>query len=279
MAELGKSDTLKVVKIVDFGVYLDGGLLGEILLPRKYVPENCPIGRPIEVFIYHDSQDRMIATTQKPLAQVGQAALLKVKAATEIGAFLDWGLPRDLFVPFREQKQRMDSGKSYIVFVYLDEKSQRVVASSKLDKFIHQQPVSFGEAEMVKLLIYDRTEMGYKAIVNGTHWGMLYENEVFRELRRGQQIDGYIKKIRDDDKIDLCLQRPGYAEIPDFAELIIKQLREHNGFLALTDKSSPEKIYNIFGISKKTYKKALGALYKRKLIEIRPNGIRITDKA
>lgn len=279
MAELGKSDTLKVVKIVDFGVYLDGGLLGEILLPRKYVPENCPIGRPIEVFIYHDSQDRMIATTQKPLAQVGQAALLKVKAATEIGAFLDWGLPRDLFIPFREQKQRMDSGKSYIVFVYLDEKSQRVVASSKLDKFIHQQPVSFGEAEMVKLLIYDRTEMGYKAIVNGTHWGMLYENEVFRELRRGQQIDGYIKKIRDDDKIDLCLQRPGYAEIPDFAELIIKQLREHNGFLALTDKSSPEKIYNIFGISKKTYKKALGALYKRKLIEIRPNGIRITDKA
>lgn len=279
MAELGKSDTLKVVKIVDFGVYLDGGLLGEILLPRKYVPENCPIGRPIEVFIYHDSQDRMIATTQKPLAQVGQAALLKVKAATEIGAFLDWGLPRDLFVPFREQKQRMDSGKSYIVFVYLDEKSQRVVASSKLDKFIHQQPVSFGEGEMVKLLIYDRTEMGYKAIVNGTHWGMLYENEVFRELRRGQQIDGYIKKIRDDDKIDLCLQRPGYAEIPDFAELIIKQLREHNGFLALTDKSSPEKIYNIFGISKKTYKKALGALYKRKLIEIRPNGIRITDKA
>jgi len=279
VAELGKSDTLKVVKIVDFGVYLDGGLLGEILLPRKYVPENCPIGRPIEVFIYHDSQDRMIATTQKPLAQVGQAALLKVKAATEIGAFLDWGLPRDLFIPFREQKQRMDSGKSYIVFVYLDEKSQRVVASSKLDKFIHQQPVSFGEAEMVKLLIYDRTEMGYKAIVNGTHWGMLYENEVFRELRRGQQIDGYIKKIRDDDKIDLCLQRPGYAEIPDFAELIIKQLREHNGFLALTDKSSPEKIYNIFGISKKTYKKALGALYKRKLIEIRPNGIRITDKA
>ncbi len=279
MAELGKSDTLKVVKIVDFGVYLDGGLLGEILLPRKYVPENCPIGRPIEVFIYHDSQDRMIATTQKPLAQVGQAALLKVKAATEIGAFLDWGLPRDLFIPFREQKQRMDSGKSYIVFVYLDEKSQRVVASSKLDKFIHQQPVSFGEAEMVKLLIYDRTEMGYKAIVNGTHWGMLYENEVFRELRRGQQIDGYIKKIRDDDKIDLCLQRPGYAEIPDFAELIIKQLREHNGFLALTDKSSPEKIYNIFGISKKTYKKALGALYKRKLIEIRSNGIRITDKA
>jgi len=279
VAELGKSDTLKVVKIVDFGVYLDGGLLGEILLPRKYVPENCPIGRPIEVFIYHDSQDRMIATTQKPLAQVGQAALLKVKAATEIGAFLDWGLPRDLFVPFREQKQRMDSGKSYIVFVYLDEKSQRVVASSKLDKFIHQQPVSFGEGEMVKLLIYDRTEMGYKAIVNGTHWGMLYENEVFRELRRGQQIDGYIKKIRDDDKIDLCLQRPGYAEIPDFAELILKQLREHNGFLALTDKSSPEKIYNIFGISKKTYKKALGALYKRKLIEIRPNGIRITDKA
>jgi len=279
VAELGKSDTLKVVKIVDFGVYLDGGLLGEILLPRKYVPENCPIGRPIEVFIYHDSQDRMIATTQKPLAQVGQAALLKVKAATEIGAFLDWGLPRDLFIPFREQKQRMDSGKSYIVFVYLDEKSQRVVASSKLDKFIHQQPVSFGEAEMVKLLIYDRTEMGYKAIVNGTHWGMLYENEVFRELRRGQQIDGYIKKIRDDDKIDLCLQRPGYAEIPDFAELIIKQLREHNGFLALTDKSSPEKIYNIFGISKKTYKKALGALYKRKLIEIRSNGIRITDKA
>lgn len=277
MAEVGKFNKLRAILDLDYGVYLDGEDLGEILLPRRYVPENCRIGEEIEVFIYHDSKERLVATTQKPFAVVGQFAWLKVKAATDVGAFLDWNLPRDLFVPFREQKQKMVEGGFYVVYVYLDEKSGRIAASSRLDKFLNQEEAGFQEGQKVDLLICDRTELGYKAIVDNTCWGILYENEVFQTLKRGQRIGGFIKKVRDDARIDLCLQKPGYEKVDDISEKILDMLKARGGFIAVSDKSSPEVIYELFGISKKNYKKAVGALYKRNIISIQDEGLRLLD--
>ncbi|MBU4445913.1 GntR family transcriptional regulator [bacterium] len=277
MAELGKFNKLRAILELDYGVYLDGEGLGEILLPRRYVPENCQIGDVIEVFIYHDSKERLVATTQKPFAIVDQFALLKVKAATDVGAFLDWNLPRDLFVPFREQKQKMVEGESYVVYVYLDEKSGRIAASSRLDKFLDKQEIDFQEGQKVNLLICDRTGLGYKAIVDNTCWGILYKNEVFQTLKSGQRIEGFIKKVRDDAKIDLCLQKSGYEKVDDISEKILDTLKAQGGFIAVSDKSSPEVVYELFGISKKNYKKAVGALYKKNIIRIEDKGIKLRE--
>ena len=275
MTKTGKLNNLKVVKEVDFGVYLDGGESGEILLPRRYVPENCKINDIIEIFVYLDSEDRIIATTKTPYVMVGQFALLRVVSVDSVGTFLDWGLPKDLLTPFREQKQKMKEGKSYIVFVYIDHKSQRIVASSKLDRFLDNLPVDFQEGQEVELLICTQTDIGYKAIINNSHWGVLYKNEVFQTLEKGQQIKGFIKKVRDDGKIDLCLHKPGYEKVDDLSKKIIDSLKEHGGFISVTDKSSPEIIYKLFGVSKRTYKKAIGALYKERLITVENNGIRL----
>jgi len=277
MAEIGKFNKLRAILELDYGVYLDGEDLGEILLPRRYVPENCQIGEEIEVFIYHDSKEQLVATTQKPFAVVGQFAWLKVKAATDVGAFLDWNLPRDLFVPFREQKQKMVEGRFYVVYVYLDEKSGRIAAFSRLDKFLDKEETDFHEDQKVDLLICDRTELGYKAIVDNACWGILYENEVFQTLKIGQRIEGFIKKVRDDAKIDLCLQKPGYEKVDDISEKILDMLKARGGFITVSDKSSPKLIYELFGISKKNYKKAVGALYKRNIISIEGKGIKLRE--
>ena len=215
MAKIGKFNTLRVVKHVDFGVYLDAEGLGEILLPNRDVPAYCHTGDMIEAFIFRDSEDRLIATTQKPYAMVGQVAFLKVVSVTAVGAFLDWGLPKDLLVPFREQHPRMEEGHSYLVFVYLDEQSQRIAASSKLEKFLERQPIDVEEGQQVDLVIGDQTEIGYKVIINNSHWGVLYNNEVFQVLHTGQRIQGFIKKVRNDGKIDCCLQKPGYKKVDD----------------------------------------------------------------
>jgi len=275
MAEIGKLNTLRIVKDIDFGVYLDGEELGEILLPNRDVPAHCHTGDMIEVFILRDSEDRLLATTQKPYAMVGQVAFLKVVSVTAVGAFLDWGLPKDLLVPFREQQHRMEEGRSYLVYVYLDEQSQRIAASSKLEKFLENQPIDVQEGQQVDLVIGDQTEMGYKVIINDTHWGMLYNNEVFQALHKGQRLQGFIKKVRDDGKIDCCLQKSGYKNVDDVAWKILEFLHKRGGFLAITDKSSPERIYDLFGVSKKTYKKAIGALYKKRCIIIEKDGIRL----
>jgi uncharacterized protein len=277
MAEIGKLNKLRIVKELDFGIYLDGGEHGEILMPRRYVPENCKIDNVVEVFIYLDSEDRIIATTEVPYATAGEFALLKVVSVNDFGAFLDWGLPKDLLVPFREQKQKMEEGKSYIVHVYLDQTSKRIVASSNLDKFLDKLSNNFGPGQEVDLLICTQTEIGYKAIINNTHWGVLYKNEVFQTLDRGQRIKGFIAKIRDDKKIDLCLQKPGYEKVDDLLKIIIDKLKEHGGFIAAGDKTSSEIIYELFGVSKKTYKKAIGALYKSKLITIEEEGIKLSE--
>jgi len=275
MTEVGKFNRLRVIKRLDAGVYIDGEELGEIFLPRSYVPEGCRTGDIADVFIFLDSEDHLLATTQRPYAMVGDFAFLKVISVNPVGAFLDWGLQKDLLVPFSEQKQRMKEGKSYIVYIYIDDRSSRIVASSKLDKFLDKRPVEFQEGQSVELLICDQTEIGYKAIINNSRWGVLYKNEVFQTLKKGQNIAGFIKKVRDDGKIDLCLQKPGYEPIDGVSGKIIDKLTARGGFIPVTDKSSPEIIYGLFGVSKKTYKKAIGALYKNRLITIEDNGIRL----
>lgn len=275
MVDIGKFTTLRVVKECDFGVYLDGQELGEILLPAREVPHWCKVGERVKVFVYLDSADRLIATTRTPYATVGQVAWLKVVSVTAVGAFLDWGLPRDLLVPFREQQQRMQAGRSYLVFIYLDDNTRRIVASSELDRFLDTQPFSGQADQEVELVIGSQTDMGYKVIINDAHWGVLYKNEVFQPLRKGQRLQGFIKKVREDGKIDCCLQEPGYGKVNEAAGVVLAMLHKHGGFLAVTDKSSPEQIRALFGVSKKTYKKAIGTLYKQRYITIEKNGIKL----
>jgi uncharacterized protein len=275
MAEIGVINQLRVVKELDFGIYLDGGDHGEILMPKRYVPEDCKIDDVIDAFIYRDSEDRIIATTERPLAMIGEFAFLKVVSVSTIGAFLDWGLPKDILVPYREQKHGMDVGKKYIVRVYLDHDSERVVASTKIDRFLDNLPPEFEEGQEVDLLVVSKTDIGYKAIINNSHSGILYQNEVFQTIKQGQRIKGYIKKVREDEKIDLCLEKPGYEKLDKLAETILRELKDNEGFIALTDKSDPEKIYKQYGASKKSFKKAVGALYKQRLILIEEFGIRL----
>lgn len=275
MAEIGLMNELEVVKTVDFGIYLDGGTHGEILMPKRYVPENCKPGDVINVFIYLDSEDRLIATNETPKAMVGEFALLRVVSVTGVGAFLDWGLPKDLLVPFREQHQKMEQGRSYLVYVYLDDESQRIAASSKLDKCLDNIPVDYEVGEEVELIIAGQTDLGYKAIIDNCHWGMIFKNEVFQELKVGQHVTAYIKTIREDEKVDLTLQKEGYEKIDDISQNILNKLAANDGFLQLNDKSDPELIKQTFKISKKNFKKAIGALYKHRLISFENDGIKI----
>jgi predicted RNA-binding protein (virulence factor B family) len=275
MAEIGKVNHMYVVKEVDFGIYLDGGDLGEILMPKRYVPEGTQPEDMIDAFIYLDSEDRLVATTEKPLAMVGEFALLEVVSVTQVGAFLNWGLPKDLFVPFREQRQPMEAGQKYLVYVYLDTDTKRIAASSKIEHYLDNIPVDYDVDEEVDLIIVNETDLGYNAIIDNSHLGILYKNEVFQPLNPGDRVEGYIKKIRTDGKIDLCLQKAGYEKISSFADQIIASLERNNGFLALTDKSSPEDIYKAFKISKKNFKAAIGALYKKRIIVLEEKGIRL----
>jgi predicted RNA-binding protein (virulence factor B family) len=275
MAIPGKYNTLSIIKIVDFGVYLDGGELGEILLPMKWVPEGCKPNDEIEVFIYFDSEDRVIATTMKPYAEVGEFALLKAKAVNEIGAFLDWGLEKDLLVPYREQNAKMVEGRSYLVYIYADPQGGRIAASARLERFLSKETANYQPWEEVDLILWRTTDIGYMAVVNNQHEGLLYSSEVFVDLERGQHIKGYVMKVREDGKIDLSLQKPGYEKIDGFAERLLELLKENEGFMELNDKSPAEEIYEICGMSKKNFKKSIGALYKQKLILIEDMGIRL----
>ena len=222
-----------------------------------------------------DSEDRLTATTQQPYAMVDQFANLRVVAVTAIGAFLDWGMPKDLLVPFREQKIKMREGQSYIVRIYFDRASGRLAASSKLDRFLDKSDADYETGEKVDLLICAKTDLGYKAIINEAHWGVVFHNEVFSPLERGQRIEGFIKQLRPDGKIDLCLQKPGYEKVTDLTAVILRYLEKQGGFMPITGKSSPEEIYKRFGVSKKTYKQAIGALYKKRKIEFVDEGTRL----
>ncbi len=273
MVEIGKINNLQVVKSLDHGIYLDGEELGEILMPSRYVPDNCEVGDSLEVFIYLDSADLLLATTETPYVMVGECAYLKVVDVNQAGAFMDWGLPKDLLVPYGEQISPLKIGQSYTVLAYLDENTNRIAATQKLDSYLSEEAQYFKPGQAVDLLIFGKTELGYKAVINNTHIGLIYKNEVFQTLTHGEKLKGFVKTIREDRKIDLCLQLPGKDARDDLNIRILNHLKKNDGESTLTDKSSPEDIYQCFAVSKKNYKKAIGALYKKRLIRIEEDKI------
>ncbi|MGR8998609.1 MAG: CvfB family protein [Gammaproteobacteria bacterium] len=274
MLAIGKINKLNVVKKQGADVYLASGTSGKVLLADKKLSANCQIGDTLEVFVYVDSEGHLAATTQTPLAQVDDIAWLKVVSLNYVGAFLDWGLPKDLLVPFSEQHHEMEVGRSYLVKVFLDDLN-RIAATTKIDRFITEESSDFEVGQKVSLTIADKTDLGVKAIVNNAHWGMLYQNELFQTVKKGQKLDGYIKQIREDHKIDLSLHQPGYGKVVSLTDAILIRLKENDGVLMLSDKSPPEAIYAAFGVSKKVFKQAIGALYKKKLIILDKKGIRL----
>lgn len=274
--KLGKYNQLEVVKEVDFGVYLDGFDDGEILLPTRYVPADCRVGDVLNVFIYLDNEERLVATTLEPLVQVDQFAWLEVSWVNEYGAFLNWGLMKDLFVPFREQKTKMQMGRSYLVHAHLDEESYRIVASAKVERYLSKEHPDYQANEEVEILVWQRTEIGVKVIVDNRYGGLLYNSEIYTPIEPGMRLTAYVKQVRDDGKIDLTLHKTGYAKVEDFSDILLNHLKAHDGYVQLHDKSPAESIYEVFGVSKKTFKKAVGDLYKKRLITISEAGIRLT---
>lgn len=273
--EIGKYNTLRVIKEVEFGVYLDGGEALEILLPKRYVPDGIQVDDELDVFIYHDNEGRLIATTLHPLATVGEFQWMKVNQVTKAGAFLEWGLMKELLVPYREQKAEMQIGRWYLVYVYLDFITKRIVASARIDKFLDNVPPVYEYNQEVDLIVADETDLGYKVIINNLHWGLLYHNEVFRSLRKGEKTKGYIKAVREDDKIDVSLHPLGYDKVEGITQQILQALRQNKGRLPVHDKSDADEIYSLFACSKKSFKKAVGALYKQQLITIEEDGIHL----
>lgn len=273
--ELGKFNRLKVVKSVDFGMYLDGGEEGEILLPARYVPEACEIGDELNVFLYLDNEERLVATTLTPLVQVGEFAYLEVAWVNQYGAFLNWGLMKDLFVPFREQKMKMQVGKKYVIHAHLDDESYRIVASAKVDRYLSKEKAPYASGQEAGVLIWQKTDLGFKAIINNEYSGLIYESEVFQPLHTGMRLKAYVKQVREDGKIDLMIQRPGMGKVEDFSKILLDYIREQGGFTPMNDKSPADEIYALFGVSKKTFKKAVGDLYKKRLIVLEKDGMRM----
>jgi predicted RNA-binding protein (virulence factor B family) len=281
MVEIGKFNRLRIAKERSVGYFFDGGEAGDILMPKRHQPDHCEVDDELDVFIFLDAEERLTATVRKPYAQVDEIAWLKVIDTHRVGAFLDWGLTKDLMVPLREQKELMMPGQYYLVKILLDD-SNRIIGSTRIEDYLNEtNEGEFEYGQEVDLILADETELGFKAIVNHTHWGLLYENEVFQKLEKGQKHIGYIKKLRDDLKIDLSLKKPGYdrAHMGQLGEQILERIEQSGGFLALSDKSPPEAIYEAFGISKKSYKQAVGNLYKHRLITLEEGGLRLAPQA
>ena len=275
--KLGDYNRLTIVKEVDFGIYLDGGDEGEILLPKRYVPENCKPGDELEVFLYLDQDERLIATTQHPLAKVGEFACLEVAWVNQYGAFLNWGLMKDLFCPFHEQKQRMEIGNRYVVAVFIDEESYRIAASAKVEHFFATDFPPYRPGEKVDLLVWQTTDLGFKVIIDHAYPGLVYRSQIFKSIRIGDSLQGYIMGVRPDGKIDVILQPHGRQQTTDFAETLLQYLKDHDGFCELGDKSDAQDIKHRFEVSKKVYKKAIGDLYRRRLITLEDAGIRLVE--
>lgn len=284
--QLGKKNVLKAAWRVDFGMYLEGGGYEEkILLPERYVPEGLKVGDEIEVFLYLDNEERLIATTLEPKAMVGDFAYLEVAWVNEYGAFLDWGLMKDLFCPFREQKRRMEQGRSYIVHVHIDEESYRIMASAKVEKYLIRttpdkdgtpgEPIPYKVGDEVNLLVWQKTDLGFKVIIDNAYAGLLYDTQIFRNLHTGDRVKGYISNVRKDGKIDVKLQKSGHEQVTDFSQVLLKYLQTQGGRCRLGDKSDAEEIKEQFGVSKRTYKQAIGDLYRQRLIRITDNGIEL----
>ncbi|QTN34010.1 GntR family transcriptional regulator [Akkermansiaceae bacterium] len=275
MINIGQRASLRIIREQPFGLFLDAENLGEILLPRREMPKEWAIGGQVDVFIYLDSEDRLVATLKKPRVIPGEFAKLTCIAVTPVGAFLDWGLPKDLLVPFREQKTRMEVGKSYLVKVLVDEESRRIVATTRIARHIDRTPAVYEAGEEVGLTVYGKTPMGYKAIINGAHTGLIFANEVFQELALGEKLKGWIAAVRGDGKIDISLQPPGRGRVDDLEKQIMGELIARGGFWALTDKSPAHEIYEELGVSKRTFKQTLGALLRKRLVTQTETGIRL----
>jgi len=277
LINVGAYNELEVVKQLDFGIYLKDGDT-EILMPTKWVPQNTKIGDKLNVFVFRDSDDRLIATTVEPYATANTFAFLEAKQVNQVGAFLDWGMDKDLLVPFREQSQRLEPGRSYVVFVYVDEETNRLTASTKLNRYIENTNIELRDGDIVDLLIYSETDLGFNAIINNRYSGLIYKNEIYEAIRVGDKIKGYVKHVREDNKIDLSLQKSGFELVDDVKWRILNMMKQNEGFLALTDNSSPEEIKAKFQISKKAFKKAVGALYRERLVKITDKGIELLIK-
>lgn len=276
--QLGKKNKLEVLREKDFGMYLDAGEIGDVLLPKRYIPEGTQVGDVLEVFLYLDSEQRLVATTETPLVEVNQFAYLEVKWTNEYGAFLDWGLMKDLFCPFREQKKRMEQGRKYLVYCYIDPVTYRIVASAKVDRFLSRDRAPYNSGDAVDILIQQKTDLGMKAIVEGKYSGLLFQNEIFRPLHTGDRLKAYVKQVRQDGKIDLKLQQHfGKLRVTDFSAQLLAYLQKaEGGYCPLHDKSDAEDIYNLFGVSKKTFKRGVGDLYRHQYVTLHPDGIRLT---
>ena len=277
MLKLGTYQTLEISKVRDQGVYLSDAEDNEVLLPNKYVPEDFEIGQQIEVFLYLDAEERIVATTIKPHLTLHNFALLKCTQTSSIGAFLDWGLEKELFVPFKEQAVKMRAGNHYLVYLYLDDNTDRLVASSKTNAFLDNSLVLLSAWDQVDLIASHPSPFGWNMIVNQKHLGLVYEDEIFQKINVGDQLKGWVKKVRADGKIDLTLQKHGFRGIEPNANQILKEIKAHGGFIDLNDKSDPDDIKEVFQLSKKSFKKAIGALYKSRLITIEKEGIRLVD--
>ncbi len=276
MLKVGQYNTLRVIKEVDFGMYLDGGS-DEILLPKRYVPAGLKIDDEIEVFVYYDNEQRLIATTDKPYGVVGEIVYMEVSDLSPHGAFLKWGIMKDLFVPISQQSIRMKVGDFRFVKIFIDEQTGRVAATEKIDKYISNADLTVTELDPVTILIYKKTDIGYKSIINNKHLGLLHFSDVFQDLEIGNKVNGFIKHIRPDNKLDLALGTRGYTKVVDNESKIISLLQHNADYLPYNDKSNPEEIYSYFGMSKKTFKMVLGALYKKKKIEFTQTGIKLID--
>ena len=275
--ELGRFNRLTIARRADHGLYLSGGP-EDILLPNRYVPEGAKEGDEIDVFVYLDNEERLIATTETPKAQVGDFAWLQVAWVNNHGAFLDWGLMKDLFVPFREQKMKMQKGKSYLVHLHIDPDTYRIMASAKVERYLSTDFPPYHGGDEVDILVWQKTDLGFKVIVDNRFAGLLFDDEIFRSLHSGDSLKAYVKQVRPDGKIDLSLQKKGQKAVHDFSDILLEHLQQNGGFTPLGDKSPAEEIYALFGVSKKVFKKAVGDLYKQRLITIEPEGVRLRQK-
>ena len=276
MIEIGRYNELRILRQTSVGLYLGDESGEDVLLPNKYCPENYKLEDKTDVFVYRDYAGRKVATNLTPKIFLNEFALLQVTAVADVGAFMDWGMEKDLMVPFKEQRQKMEEGRWYIVYLDIDKKTDRLYASNKIEKFLQNEVLTLEEGEEVELLVLQKTDIGFSVIVNNAHKGLIFKNEIFKELNIGDKLNGFVKKIREDNKIDISIQPIGYDNFNDTnSELIYRALVENKGFLAVTDKSSPNEIYSQFGISKKAFKKSIGALYKQRKITIQPKGIKL----
>ena len=274
MIKLGDWNELVVNRFTDHGAYLEGGEVGEILMPNAYVERGVRIGDRVTVFVYLDQEERLVATTETPLARVGQFACLTVSWVNEFGAFLDWGLMKDLFVPFREQRRKMEVGRYYIVYIYIDEASHRIVGTAKVDRYLQPAPAgAYRKGEQVALLVQGRTDLGYKVIVDHKYSGLVYHDQAYAELHTGDELTGFVSQVRRDGKVDVSLQSLGVSRFRDFADQLLDELEQAGGTLPYCDASSAEDIAERFGVSKKTFKRAVGTLYKASRIHMTDGGI------